>query len=143
MLALLRRLCGGLHDAEDLFQETAIRVWKQIDRQPTLSNPRAWLMTIAYRVFLDFRNRNPATDEFTDKADDRDPQPGLRAELNEDADRVNRAIAELSAGVREVVLLHYTGGLSLRETAAAMGIHDGTVKSRLNTGLQQLRRRLK
>ncbi len=143
MLALLRRLCGGVHDAEDLFQETAIRVWKQIDRQPLLSNPRAWLMTIAYRVFLDFRSRNPPAEEFTDKADDRDPQPGSRAEINEDADRVNRAIAELPDGVREVVLLHYTGGLSLRETAEAMGIHIGTVKSRLNTGLHQLRRRLK
>jgi RNA polymerase sigma-70 factor, ECF subfamily len=38
--------------------------------------------------------------------------------------------------------LHYTGGLSLREIAKALGISVGTVKSRLNSGLEQLRRRL-
>jgi RNA polymerase sigma-70 factor, ECF subfamily len=41
-----------------------------------------------------------------------------------------------------VIVLHYTGGLSLRETAEAIGVSVGTVKSRLNSGLQHLRRRL-
>ena len=39
-------------------------------------------------------------------------------------------------------VLHYTGGLSLRETAAAMGIAVGTAKSRLSSGLIQLRKTL-
>jgi RNA polymerase sigma-70 factor (ECF subfamily) len=66
----------------------------------------------------------------------------VRAEVAEDACRVNSAVAQLPIAVREVVLLHYSGGLTLRETARTMGINPGTVKSRLNTALKELRRRL-
>ena len=52
------------------------------------------------------------------------------------------AVEELSPATRSVVALHYTGGLSIREIASALGISAGTVKSRLNSGLEQLRRRL-
>ncbi|MEJ7640517.1 MAG: sigma factor-like helix-turn-helix DNA-binding protein, partial [Singulisphaera sp.] len=55
---------------------------------------------------------------------------------------VNEAVAGLSPPLRAVVVLHYTGGLSLRQVAAATGASIGTVKSRLNAGLERLRRRL-
>jgi RNA polymerase sigma-70 factor (ECF subfamily) len=53
--------------------------------------------------------------------------------------RLAAAVKTLPAGVRDVVTLHYTGGLTLRETAEAMGLSLGTVKSRLNSGLESLR----
>src|SRR5262245_51538169 len=59
VLALLRRLCGRGHDAEDLFQEVAVRVWRNLGSRPRLRNPRGWLMTIAYRAFLDHEARAP------------------------------------------------------------------------------------
>ena len=55
---------------------------------------------------------------------------------------VEDAVADLSPATRSVITLHYTGGLSLREVARTLGISVGTVKSRLNAGLEQLRRRL-
>ena len=148
VLALLRRLCGRGHDAEDLFQDVAIRVWRNLGSRPTLRNPRGWLMTIAYRVYLDhqaqmprlaltFRRRGAAR---TGRAGTRirrcSPNAGSGAGSFEDA------VAELSPATRSVVTLHYTGGLSLREIAKTLGISVGTVKSRLNSGLEQLRRRL-
>src|SRR6516225_6896777 len=61
VLALLRRLCRNPHDAEDAFQETAVRVWRSLGSQPAVRNPRGWLLTIAYRTFLDqaARRRGP------------------------------------------------------------------------------------
>ena len=50
-----------------------------------------------------------------------------------------RHLDELSDPIREVVILHYAGGLSLSETAAAMGISKGTAKSRLSSALVKLR----
>jgi RNA polymerase sigma-70 factor (ECF subfamily) len=52
---------------------------------------------------------------------------------------VNAAIAQLDEPIRQVVILHYIGGLSLRQTAESMGIAKGTVKSRLNAALTKLR----
>jgi RNA polymerase sigma-70 factor, ECF subfamily len=71
-----------------------------------------------------------------------DCDPVAIAERVERAGLVNEAVAGLSPPLREVVVLHYTGGLSLRQVAAATGVSIGTVKSRLSAGLEQLRRRM-
>jgi RNA polymerase sigma-70 factor (ECF subfamily) len=56
--------------------------------------------------------------------------------------RVLHALDALSGDLRSLVALHYTAGLSLRETAAALDLAVGTVKSRLHTALAILRREL-
>jgi len=147
VLTLLRRLCGRGHDAEDLFQDVAVRVWRNLGSRPTLRNPRGWLMTIAYRVFLDHQTQTPklallSDDEPPPARGGRDQDPAVLTERREQCGIVGDAVAELSPAARSVVTLHYTGGLSLREIAKTLGISVGTVKSRLNSGLEQLRRRL-
>ena len=57
VLAMLRRLCGNRHDADDVFQEVAAKVWLNLHSRPRLRSPRAWLLTVAYRQFLDHRAR--------------------------------------------------------------------------------------
>ena len=49
-------------------------------------------------------------------------------------------IAALPDSMREVVLLHYSGGLSLRQTAGAIGVPVGTVKTQMRTALIKLRK---
>jgi RNA polymerase sigma-70 factor (ECF subfamily) len=149
VLGLLRRLCRNPHDADDLFQETAVRVWRNRAAMPVLRSPRGWLMTIAYRVFLDLHARRPALAAvpLLDEADapahaGADADPAGRAEAAESGRAVRAAVETLSPPLRDVVALHYTGGLSLREVAGALGISVGTAKSRLNAALEQLRRRL-
>jgi RNA polymerase sigma-70 factor, ECF subfamily len=147
-MGMLRRLCGNGHDAEDAFQDVAVRVWRHLAKRPLLRNDRAWLLTITYRVYLDQQARRPPShvglfdddEALTSSTTDRDPV--AVAERAESAAQVNQAVAGLSPPLREVVVLHYTGGLTLRQIAAAMGISTGTVKSRLSAGLEQLRRRI-
>ena len=143
-LAMLRRLCGNPHDADDVFQDVAVRVWKRLGSRPVFQHPRAWLMTIAYRAFLDHRAKQPAHAALgeTDPASWRGDDPGARIEDAERRAQLDAAVADLPEGLREVVVLHYTGGLTLREVARATGLPPGTVKSRLNAGLERLRRRL-
>ncbi len=52
-------------------------------------------------------------------------------------------MSELPDDIRQVVILHYTAGLTLRETAAAMDISLGTVKSRLNAALNSCLNKLR
>lgn len=146
-LGMLRRLCGNGHDAEDVFQDVAVRVWKHLGERPRLRDDRAWLMTIAYRAYLDHQTRRPPAhaplfDDETLARGGNDRDPVAIAERAEHATLVNTAVSGLSPLLREVVVLHYTGGLSLRQVAATTGASIGTVKSRLNAGLEQLRRRL-
>jgi RNA polymerase sigma-70 factor (ECF subfamily) len=146
-MGMLRRLCGNGHDAEDVFQDVAIRVWKHLGERPRLRDDRAWLLTIAYRAYLDHQVQRPPAHVplFDDEALGRagtDRDPVAIVERTERARMVNEAVAALSPLLREVVVLHYTGGLSLRQVADATGASIGTVKSRLNAGLEQLRRRL-
>jgi RNA polymerase sigma-70 factor (ECF subfamily) len=146
VMALLRRLCGSGHDAEDVFQDVALRAWRNLNSRPRLRNPRGWLMTIAYHAYLDHRTRNPTVRALTE--DDsvpsarREYDPVAIAEHRERCLVLHRAVAGLSPGLHEVIVLHYTGGLSLRQIASAMGLSVGTVKSRLSAGLEQLRRQI-
>jgi len=139
LMAMLRRLCGNCHDAEDVFQETAARVWRSFGTRPRLRNPQAWVMTIGYRAFLNTRDRRPRHEGLSDLMDDRLGSPGQMAERSEERDRVQAAIADLPDPIREVVVLHYVSGLTLGQTAAAMELSLGTVKSRLNAALNTLR----
>lgn len=143
---LVRKLCRRPQDAEDAFQEAAARAWRLWPGRAAIANPRAWLMTVGYRAFLDLRRKaavhaaSAAVEP--DPVDHRHASPAAAAVAAEEACRVKSAVAALPDEVREVFVLHYAGGLSLAETAAAMGIKTGTAKSRLATGLNELRRRL-
>jgi RNA polymerase sigma-70 factor (ECF subfamily) len=139
LLALLRRLCRHEQNAEDIFQETAARVWRSFAQRPRLTNPRGWLMTIGYRVFLDHRKRMQPQEPVIEAADSRHDSPDALAERKENAARIQAAIARVPESAREILTLHYTSGMTLREVAAAMNIAEGTVKSRLNSALNQLR----
>ena len=142
LLAMLRRLCRNRHDADDVMQETAIRVWRNFDRRPVLRSPRAWLMTIGYRAFLDCRKRHNNHELMVDVPDTPENGPDVLAERAERCDRLRDLLNELPPAVREVLVLHYSAHLTIRETAAAMGISTGTVKSRLNSALTKLRGKL-
>jgi RNA polymerase sigma-70 factor (ECF subfamily) len=139
LMGLLRRLCRNPHDTDDVFQETALRVWKSFASRPWLRSPKSWLMTIGYRAFLDFQERRKRTEELSDPTDQRGRSPADLAGRAEECERVQSAIADLPEAIREIVVLHYTGGLSIGETAAVMNVAEGTVKSRLNTALTKLR----
>ncbi|MBN1420500.1 MAG: RNA polymerase sigma factor [Planctomycetes bacterium] len=147
ILAAIRHLCGNPDDADDVFQETAIRVWRALRARPRLRSPRGWLMTIAYRSFLDHRARRDPRHAPDDRPDDRPDgravDPAERAIRVEDADRVRVLVADLPEPIRDVVALHYAGGLSLRETARALGISVGTAKSRLNNALERMRQAMR
>jgi RNA polymerase sigma-70 factor (ECF subfamily) len=139
---MLRRVCGNRPDADDALQETALRVWRNLHARPRLRNPRAWLMTIAYHVFADQYAHKRQTEILLEHADPRSARATEWIDDSDAHDQAQKQLDQLPEAIRSVVVLHYTGGLSLRETAAALDISVGTVKSRLNNALERLRRNL-
>ena len=140
---LAYRLSGNQHDAEDLTQETFIRVFR------SLSSYRAgtfegWLHRITTNLFLDMvRRRNKirmeALPEEYDRvpADTPDPQQVFDA-TNLDPD-LQRALDSLAPEFRAAVVLCDIEGLSYEEIATTLGVKLGTVRSRIHRGRQTIR----
>jgi len=131
--------------AEDLTQETFMRVWEHL---PELRNERAlkaWVFRVARNEFLQRRRRAgldtvPLQDSGgAEKADCSSPDPQINLERKSLRESVRAAVDKLPDGYREVIVLHNLEGLSLAEIARLLEIPKGTVKSRRAKALSMLR----
>ena len=143
-------LAGQPADAEDLVQETLIRVYRAVDRFDG-AHPRAWLLTILRHTHLNrVRVRTPDLlrdgDETADRvlwsagATNPSAEDVVVGELFEHV--VAEALAALPDKHRLVVTLVDVHGLSYAEAAEALGIPRGTVMSRLHRARARIRGRL-
>ena len=140
---LAYRLSGNSHDAEDITQETFIRVFRSLDGfRP--GSFEGWLHRITTNVFLDMvrrrqRIRMEALPEETDRIAGREPSPEQAfADANLDPD-LQAALDELLPEFRAAVVLCDVEGLSYEEIGATLGVKLGTVRSRIHRGRQALR----
>jgi RNA polymerase sigma-70 factor (ECF subfamily) len=148
---LLRYLAHMTHNrasAEDLFQETWIRVLEKGHQYDGKSRFSTWLMTIAHNVAIDhLRKKRPASlDEMRDTEDAvpfepvaNGPSPFDNAAASEDRQRIQAALEQLSPIFREVLVLRFQEQMKLEEIAKLVGIPLATVKTRLYRGVQALR----
>lgn len=132
-------LTGDRYFAEDVVQETLVRAWSRpqvLERSGT--SARAWLYTVARNIVIDERRSAHARHEHsTDNPPERPVDDGTDAML--DAWLVSDALAQLTPDHRLVVVHAYYRGESTAEISAALGIPEGTVKSRLHYALRALR----
>ncbi len=134
------RLCGDAALAEDIAQDTFIRVWDKLSSYRPDGNFRAWLVRIAANMTIDaLRRKKPVVDI----ADVPLVAPGQGPEAavvsHERAAAVRAALMRLPVQSRTVLVLREYQALSYREIANTLDIPLGTVKSRLSDA----RRRLK
>jgi RNA polymerase sigma-70 factor (ECF subfamily) len=143
--SLILRVVRDTGVAEDLVQETFLRVWNRVqgfDSEKGAVGP--WLLAVARNRAIDYlrsttgRARNMLELETTE-------HPSLYSDMEKDlliADktrRVKAAMAKLSPHQREVIELAYFEGLSQTEMAERMGQPLGTVKTWVRTALKNLR----
>ena len=143
---LAYRLSGNQQDAEDLTQETFIRVFRSLaNYQP--GTFEGWMHRITTNLFLDMARRRQRI-RFDNLSDEAERLPGTHADPvsafdhnNIDAD-VQAALADLPPDFRAAVVLCDIEGLSYEEIATTLGIKLGTVRSRIHRGRLQLREAL-
>ncbi len=140
---LAYRLSGNSHDAEDITQETFIRVFRSLDGfRP--GSFEGWLHRITTNVFLDMvrrrqRIRMESLPEETDRIVGREPSPEQAyQDANLDPD-LQAALDDLLPEFRAAVVLCDVEGLSYEEIGATLGVKLGTVRSRIHRGRQALR----
>jgi RNA polymerase sigma-70 factor (ECF subfamily) len=144
---LAYRLAGNRADAEDLTQETFVRVFRSL-AEYTPGTFEGWLHRITTNLFLDMvrRRQRIRFDALPDDAGDRlasreyGPEQTFE-QMNLDPE-IQRALDELPADFRVAVVLCDLEQLSYEEIAATLNIKVGTVRSRIHRGRVLLREAL-
>lgn len=129
-------MCGDWHKADDLVQNALIKLYVAWPRVVRGGKEDAYVRKILLNAAID-ESRRPSRRE---RATDELPEmvaPSVSA--IEDHDSLVRALQALPAQQRATVLLRHWLGLSVTETAAELGIAEGTVKSHCSRGLESLR----
>jgi RNA polymerase sigma-70 factor, ECF subfamily len=131
-------LVGDRLSADDVLQETLMRIYRKLRWLDDPAVFRAWAYRIASREAFRFLARQKQSqaryaeesglEELPDTSADR-PEPG----------ELDRLVQQASPASRAVLILHYQHDLAIHEVAAVLGIPAGTVKSRLAYGLRRLR----
>ncbi|MFC1641982.1 RNA polymerase sigma factor [Myxococcota bacterium] len=139
----LRRLLPTDDDAHDALQQTFMAIVRGLRNLRRCELFRPWAYGVATRVALRTlsrrRPRARESEEVEEQLLDMTPSPERLAETSERREALLEKVLMLSPPVRSVILLHFYEGLSLQQVAAALEISLGTIKSRLNAGLQKLR----
>jgi len=145
LLAHLARLTGDAHVAEDLAQETFVRLVRDAHAYRYPRPFRPWLYTIARNLARNHWQsayyRHVAVDTAAASVDKPagDPDPAAWLERLERRRGLQAAVQTLTFEQREVLSLRFGQELSVEETAAVVGVPAGTVKSRVFTALRRLR----
>lgn len=133
------RLCGHAADAEDLAQKVFLAAFQGLDRFESRCSLATWLYRIAlYRWRRLHGGHKPETltlsDELEGAVTAPDPASASLERLS-----LDRALASLAPALLEAFLLVRVEGLKYREAAAALGIPQGTVQSRVHDATARLR----
>lgn len=144
VLALARRVLGERGRAEEVVQEVFLRLWTAPGKfDPGRGSLRSYLLAQAHGRAVDLLRSESARRQREERDARAEPSPAydLEGEVVElaVAERVREAMDALTADERRAIELAYFGGRTYREVAALLGEPEGTIKSRIRSGLGRLR----
>ncbi len=147
VVGLARRVTGDATEAEDVAQDVFVRLWDHPDRfDASRGSLRTYLLTMAHSRAVDtVRSKSARWDR-----ERRDAVSTAGAGYDVDlevwdlalADQVAQAMAALPDDERRAIELAYFGSHTYREVARLLAQPEGTVKSRIRSGLRRMRRSL-
>lgn len=147
---LALRSLGRREVAEEVTQDTFVRLHRSLSRLRFESTLGTWLFRVAINLCRDHwrrEGRHSSTVSFEEEGEangiaSAEPSPDRRLELVEASERVDSLLLEVSPAQREVLVLSYVNGLTHDEISKTLGCSRGTVASRIHRGLKVLGRHL-
>jgi RNA polymerase sigma-70 factor (ECF subfamily) len=156
------RILGNTEEAEEVMQDTFVKVHQNLDKFKHEASFSAWVFKIAHNLCVDllrnkkrvhpfpvlsFDPQSTAADEETGEARsyvvsqlaDEAPGPEQKADSDEQERVIAASLGQLPENQREVLVLHDIEGFSYQEIAEIVGASIGTVRSRLHYGRLKLR----
>jgi RNA polymerase sigma-70 factor, ECF subfamily len=147
VMGLARRVTGDATEAEDVTQDVFVRLWDHPDRfDPCRGTLRTYLLTLTHSRAVD--NVRSRSARF--RREQQDAQSSVAAGYDVDlevrdlalADQVAHAMTSLTDDERRAIELAYFEGHTYREVAVLLAQPEGTIKSRIRSGLRRMRRSL-
>lgn len=144
VFGLARRLLSDAALAEEIVQEVFLRLWNDPDKfDPGRGSLRSYLLAQCHGRSVDLLRSETSRRRREEKDLRRTAEAGYDLEREvwdlALADQVREALDALPEGEREAIRLAYLGGHTYREVAGMLDEPEGTVKSRIRSGLKRLR----
>jgi RNA polymerase sigma-70 factor (ECF subfamily) len=147
VISLIARLTGDRAQAEDLAQETFVKVYRSLAAFDTTRRLSSWLFRIAHNTAIDALRRS-RTQPVLESADDfprrldaagstADSDPVERAALGQ---ALQAAMARLKPDQRTAIILRYEEGLPFDEIGHVLGVAEATARSHVHRGRKELSR---
>lgn len=132
-------------DAEEIMQETYMKVWTFAAGYQSQGKPLAWMFTIARNLcYMKFRNQKHEADiGLDDLSGEETGEVCLDIERAADKLVLTAALNILKEEERKLVLLHAAAGMKHREIAAALGMPLATVLSKYNRAMKKMKNYLR
>ena len=130
---------------QDVVQETLIQIWRDLPSYRPFGSFRGWMMQILLnKARKHYRRKGVETVALEVAADlpGNDRSPEETAEREEEGKIMRRALERLSSNHCEVLVLRYYSELTVPEISRALGVREGTVKSRLSRALGRLQQEI-
>jgi RNA polymerase sigma-70 factor (ECF subfamily) len=155
ILSLVVRMVHDPALAEDLAQESFVKAFRHLDRFDPSRKLASWLFKIAHNTTLDHLRRHVPETVTLEAGDDASgdtwevlaapetTSPERRARSAEAVRALERALARLDPGYREILLLRFREGLAYQELADVLDVPMGTVKIKLHRARKALARELR
>ena len=142
LFGLCCTLCANIHDAEDLYQETWLKVLRNIDKYDPSREFEGWLTAICVNIYRNSLKRilkSPVWNGFASDEEKALVMENIAAEEPSDYSDLHAAINHLPEKLRITIILFYFWDMDVAETSKVLKIPEGTVKSRLNKARKLLK----
>ncbi|MGA2943802.1 MAG: sigma-70 family RNA polymerase sigma factor [Xanthobacteraceae bacterium] len=144
LYGVLLRILGRPELAEDVMQETYLKVWKMADKfDPAQASPITWMVAIARNRAIDIvRKRGETSIEEEPEAQNvasESPAPLARREMTEELRRLLSCLGKLDPEKQRIVLLAYYSGWSREQLSTKLDIPVNTIKTWLRRSLLEIR----
>jgi RNA polymerase sigma-70 factor, ECF subfamily len=145
LFSYLLRRCGNRELAEDLFQETLIRVWKNLHKYNEHQKFSTWLFSIAHNLTIDaYRKKKYIYDNLEENGElPSSENIQTKIENNERKELLYNALGDLSESQKEIFLLRQNGGLTFKEISELTKQPLNTVLSHMNYAMKKLKKILR
>ncbi|MRG44609.1 sigma-70 family RNA polymerase sigma factor [Chitinophaga sp. SYP-B3965] len=139
LLAMAARITGSVAVADDLVQDTFLKIWVARDQLTEVAQPGAWIKKICFFLAVNYVRRQTIRDKVMDTVKQEELPVAEMIEFRQLLSLVNKAVQQLPEKQQQIYRLSREQGLSINEIAQHMDLAISTVKNLLVMALKNIR----